>query len=62
MAVAMFICIHLLALTPAGSAPAWTPMVISAILGFGCGLFAPDFYRRARDEEPVRQMAPSHAT
>jgi hypothetical protein len=63
MAVAIFICTHLLALSiPTGEqAPFWRPIIISSALGFGCGLFAPYIYRRARDEEPALQMAPSHA-
>jgi hypothetical protein len=62
-AVAMFICVHLLDLTPstAGQGSPWLPLLITFALGFGAGLFAPYFYRRARDEEPAAQMAPSHA-
>jgi hypothetical protein len=37
------------------------PYVVSSGLGFVSGFFGPYFYRRARDEEPVIEMAPSHA-
>ncbi len=60
--VGIFICIRLLSL-PAATVQVWSPMpyVISSGLGFVGGFFAPYFYRRARDEEPVAQTAPSHA-
>jgi hypothetical protein len=61
-AVSIYICTHLLFLT-ASSARAWfwMPYIISSGLGFVSGFFAPYLYRRARDEEPAAQMAPSHA-
>jgi len=61
--IAMFICTHLLDLTPstAGHGPAWLPIAIPFALGFGTGLFAPYLYRRARDEEPTERLAPAHA-
>ena len=52
-AVAMFVCVHLLDLTPstAGHGAPWLPLLITFALGFGTGLFAPYFYRLARGEE-----------
>jgi hypothetical protein len=61
-AVSIYICIHLLSL-PSAASQVWSPMpyVVSSGLGFVSGFFGPYFYRRARDEEPVIEMAPSHA-
>jgi hypothetical protein len=61
-AVSIFICTHLLFLT-ASTARAWfwMPYLISSGLGFVSGFFAPYLYRRARDEQPAAQLAPSHA-
>ncbi len=63
MAVSVFICIHLLDLTASTGGPSTPlrPYIISSALGFVGGFFAPYFYRRARDEEPVPEMEPSHA-
>jgi hypothetical protein len=63
MAVSVFICIHLLDLTPSTGGPSspLKPYIISSALGFVSGFFAPYFYRRARDEEPVPEIEPSHA-
>jgi hypothetical protein len=63
MAVSVFICIHLLDLTPSTGGPSspLRPYIISSALGFVSGFFAPYFYRRARDEEPVPEIEPSHA-
>ena len=61
-AVSVYICIHLLLLTAsAAQVWVWMPYIISSGLGFASGFFAPYLYRRARDEEPAAQMAPSHA-
>lgn len=62
MIASIHICIHLLSL-PSATAQAWSPMpyLISSGLGFVGGFFGPYFYRRARDEEPVAQLAPNHA-
>jgi hypothetical protein len=61
-AVSIYICTHLLFLTAASAlAWFWMPYIISSGLGFVSGFFAPYLYRRARDEEPAAQMAPSHA-
>jgi hypothetical protein len=61
-AVSIYICIHLLLLS-ASSAHVWVwmPYIISSGLGFASGFFAPYLYRRARDEEPAAQLAPSPA-
>jgi hypothetical protein len=61
-AVAMFVCVHLLDIAPstAGHGPPWLPLLITFALGFGTGLFAPYFYRLARDEEPRDQLTPIH--
>jgi hypothetical protein len=61
-AVSIYICTHLLFLT-ASSARVWLwmPYIISSGLGFVSGFFAPYLYRRARDEEPAGELAPSHA-
>ncbi len=62
-AVGIFICIHLLDITPstAGHGLPWLPLLITFVLGFGTGLFAPYLYRLARDEEPRDQLASIHA-
>jgi len=61
-AVSIYICIQLLSI-PSGTAQVWSPLpyVISSGLGFVGGFFAPYLYRRARDEEPAAEMAPSQA-
>ena len=60
--VAIFICTHLLFLTAAtGRIWYWMPYVISAGLGFVSGFFAPELYRRTREEERAPQMAPINA-
>jgi hypothetical protein len=48
----IFICIHLLELTPAtqGRAPSWFPFAFSFSLGFASGFVAPTVYRRARGD------------
>ncbi|RBP15467.1 hypothetical protein DFR50_10823 [Roseiarcus fermentans] len=65
MSFAMFICVQLLALTPAteGRAPPWLPLAVSSSLGFLCGFIVPDLYRRARKEEsPIRMISPQLAS
>jgi hypothetical protein len=60
--VSIFICTHLLFLTATtGRVWYWMPYLISAALGFVSGFFAPDLYRRTRDEERAPQLAPSPA-
>lgn len=63
MMIAIFICIHLLAIPPAtkGQVPSWFPAVFSFSLGFASGFFAPYLYRRAREEETVGPTVPVHA-
>jgi hypothetical protein len=63
MTIAVFICIHILSLTPAteGRAPGWLPIAVSSSLGFVCGLFGPYLYRQARNEEHIGQMEPVQA-
>jgi hypothetical protein len=58
-AFSLYVCNHLLFLA-ASSAQVWLwmPYVLSSALGFVSGFFAPYLYRRARDEEPIAQMAP----
>ncbi|HXE23692.1 MAG TPA: hypothetical protein VN637_02255, partial [Roseiarcus sp.] len=60
--VSIYVCIRLLSL-PSSADQVWSPLpyLISAGLGFVGGFFGPYFYRRARDEEPAGQLAPSHA-
>jgi hypothetical protein len=64
LTIGVFICIHILSLTPAteGRAPDWLPIVVSSGLGFVCGLIGPHLYRQARNEELVNEMAPAQAT
>ena len=60
--VSIYVCIRLLSLHSSAD-QVWSPLpyLISAGLGFVGGFFGPYFYRRARDEEPAGQLAPSHA-
>ncbi|HXW20351.1 MAG TPA: hypothetical protein VEK35_07610 [Roseiarcus sp.] len=62
--IGVFICIHILSLTPAteGRAPDWLPVVVSSTLGFVCGVIGPHLYRRARNEALASEMAPIQAT
>jgi hypothetical protein len=52
MVVGIFICTHLLEITPAtkGQAPSWFPFFFSFSLGFVSGFVAPTIYRQARGE------------
>jgi hypothetical protein len=62
----IFICIHLLELTPAtrGQAPPWFPFAFSFSLGFASGFIAPTLYRRARGDAVAGQLTanePEHS-
>jgi hypothetical protein len=58
----IFICIHLLQLTPATQEQIgpWFPFVFYFSLGFASGFFVPTIYRRSRGDAVMAELTENH--